>query len=173
MIKFRCKIDIQAARASLKGLEKEVSKAAARALNRAADSVKVTAVKEIAAATKIKQKDVRPRIRVRGANPGYLIAEVEAYPYSPNLKAFRATQNKRGVAASAWEGRKTYRHAFVMPSGRVVTRTTNQRFPLKGLRGPSVPATFLRPKVSSAMMSTAERRFRAEFAREIERRTSR
>src|SRR5688572_32627071 len=36
--------------------------------------------------------------------------------YSPNLGKFRATQNKVGVAASAWEHRKTYRHAFKMRS---------------------------------------------------------
>lgn len=170
MIRLNVKLDVQLAKTSLAGLEKEVKKAASRAINRTADSVKSAAVKDIAKLTRIKQKDVRGRIYVKGSSPQRLIAEVQAFPYSPNLKDFRATQNRKGVAASAWEKRKTYRHAFVMPSGRVVTRTTDKRFPLKGLRGPSVPNTFLQRQVIARLEAVAHQRWRSEFERELARR---
>lgn len=143
----------------------------ARALNRAADGVRAEAVRTIAKLTKLKQKDIRSRIYVRGASPQRLWAEVEAYPYSPNLKDFRATQNKTGTAASAWEKRKTYRHAFIHPkTRRVVTRTTTKRFPLKGLRGPSVPKTFMQQAVIARLEAVARQRWRSEYERELARR---
>ena len=104
---------------------------------------------------------------VIGANVNYLVAELEAHPFSPNLSYFRATQNAKGVAASAWERRKTYVHAFKLPSGRVVTRTSKSRFPLKGLRGPSVPRTFLRPEIIGKIEKAAIERFRREFERQL------
>lgn len=174
MIKVNVKFDIQRAKRELDKEHRKIDKAAARAINRAIDSVKSAATKEIASLTKIKQKEIRRRLYVRGATPNRLIAEVEAYPYSPNLKDFRATQNKTGTAASAWERRKTYRHAFIHPkTRRVVTRTTESRYPLKGLRGPSVPKTFMQKAVLAKLEAVAKQRWRTEFEREIARRIGR
>src|SRR5690606_28440065 len=106
------------------------------------------AVRTISKLTKLKQREIRSRIFVKGATPQRLVAEITVMPYSPNLKDFKATQNKIGTAATAWEGRKTYKHAFIHPKTRsVVTRTTNKRFPLKGLKGPSLPSTFMQKAV--------------------------
>ena len=171
-MKFGLKLDLSEIKKMERHFRKDVvPKAAARAINRAADSVRAAAVKEISAATKIPQRDVRKRITVRGASPSRLEAIIEAYPYAPNLGQFRATQNKVGVAASAWEKRKTYKHAFKLPSGKVVTRTTNKRYPLKGLRGPSVRKTFMQERVIAKLNAVASQRWRSEFERELVRRS--
>lgn len=174
MIRLRVKLDIDRVRAQTVGMGKEVDKAAARAINRAIDTARTTGKREVSAATKIKISDVNRRLSVNGAAPGRLVATLTANPYAPNLSKFRATQNKAGVAASAWEGRKTYTHAFILPrSGKVVTRTTSQRTPLKGLRGPSVPRTFMREAILTKIESASRDRFTREFEREVTRRLSR
>jgi hypothetical protein len=170
VLKVNVKLDIQQARRMFKGMHRKVEKAAARAINRAADSTATASSREIASLTKIKQREVKAKIKVSGATAQRLIAVLTAYPYSPNLKNFRATQNKHGVAASAWEKRKTYKRAVIHPrTGSVVTRTTTKRFPLKGLRGPSVPSTFLRKRVVSLMGETALKVFQQRFAHELKR----
>jgi hypothetical protein len=172
VIKVNVRFDKAAFERDLNKLRKNViPKVMARAINRAADGVKAEAVRSIARLTKLKQREVRSRIYVRGATPKRLIAEVEAFPYSPNLKEFRATQNKTGTAASAWEKRKTYRHAFIHPkTQRVVTRTTTKRYPLKGLKGPSVPKTFMQQMVLARLVAVARQRWRSEMERELARR---
>lgn len=166
-------LDVSRMRSSVRGMRRQVNAAASRAINRAIDTARVTAGREVSKATKIKVRDVRARMSVRGSNPANLVATLTAHPYSPNLSRFRATENKTGVAATAWEGRKTYRHAFKLPSGKVVTRTTKERTPLKGLRGPSVPRTFVRDEIMDAMEKAARARFNAEFQRELTRRLGR
>lgn len=171
MIRVKVTLDKSFERQLNKLRKDVVPKVMARALNRAADSVKAEAVRTIARMTKIKQKEVRSRIAVRGASPTRLWAEVEAFPYSPNLKHFRPTQNKVGTAASAWEKRKTYRHAFIHPKTRsVVTRTTGKPYPLKGLRGPSVRKTFEQKAVLARLEAVARQRWRTEVERDLARR---
>lgn len=167
------KLDIQAAKRSLESkLHKPLLKAAARALNRAADSTATASGREISRLTKIKTRKVRDKLSVSGATAQRLIAVISAAPYSPNLKEFRPTQNKRGVAASAWERRKTYKGAFINPkTGSVVTRKGPGRFPLKGLRGPSVPSTFLQRRVVQMMTDTALKVFENRFGLELARLT--
>lgn len=171
MIKIKVTLNTPELKREMEKLRRSVvPKVIARGLNRAIDAANTEAVRTISALTKIKQKEIRKRILVKGATPQRLWAELTALPYSPNLKAFRPTQNKRGTAASAWERRKTYRHAFIMPSGSVVTRTTNKRFPIKGLRGPSLPGTFMQKPVLARLETVARQRWRSEVEREIARR---
>lgn len=167
MIGVNVKLDIERARRSIVLAQRDITQAAARAINKAANGVATVGGREISARTKIPVREVRQRMKVMGANGQRLYATVTAYPYSPNLSKFKATQQKAGVAATAWEGRKTYRGSFMMPSGRVVTRTGPGRFPLKGLRGPSVPRTFEREPVASVLVAEAEKRFAAEFERQL------
>jgi hypothetical protein len=172
VLKVSVKLDTVGLRRDLDRLKRNVvPKVISRALNRSADGVRAEAVRVISRMTKLKQADIRKRMFVKGATPQRLYADVLAYPLSPNLKQFRATQNKVGVAASAWERRKTYRHAFIHPrTGRVVTRETKERFPLKGLRGPSLPRTFMQQIVLARLAAVAKQRWRSEVEREAARR---
>lgn len=169
-MKFDVKFDLKGLQRSLNDLQRKVvPKVAARALNRAIESTATAAAREISAATKIPVRDVRKRLQVRKASTSRLVAELRAYGYAPNLSKFRPTQRREGVAATAWERRKVYRHAFILPSGRVVTRTTNKRAPLKSLLGPSVRGTFMTERVQSRMQAVARQTWRSEFERQIAR----
>lgn len=151
-------------------VEADTRKAAARALNKTADKTATAAAREINDATKIPVREVRKRLIVRRASSSRLVAEIQALPYAPNLSKFRPTQNKAGVAASAWERRKTYKHAFIHPrTGRVVTRTTNKRTPLKGLRGPSVRSTFMQERVITKLDAVARQAWRTNMEHELAR----
>ena len=82
MINISVKLDIAQLRRDLAKEQRKVPQAASRALNRAIDAAR-TVCPRISAATKIKQADIRNRMRVIGANVNYLIAELEALPFSP------------------------------------------------------------------------------------------
>lgn len=172
MIRLSVQLQIQSAQSQLGDMRKQVTAGASRAINRAIDSARSTAAKSISAATHIQQKQVRTRLYVTGSTPDHLVAELDAHPYSPNLASFNATEQKEGVAATAWEARKVYRHSFINPrTGLVVARTGPSRFPLKGLRGPSVPRTFERDDIIKQIDGAARETFEAQFAHEVERRT--
>lgn len=174
MLNISVKLDVRAMKREFAKEHRKIEQAAARAINRAAEGGATAAARDISAKTKLKVREIRKRMTIRRARPGYLIAEIHAHPYAPNLKAFRPTQNAKGTAASAWERRKTYMHAFIHPrTGSVVTRTTNSRFPLKGLYGPSLPKTFIRADVLAEIEKVVLERFNKEFEREISRRLGR
>ena len=169
MITLSFKTNIDEVRAQFMLSQNEISKAAARALNRTADGVRTTAIKEISTRTRLKVVQLRQRFRVDGANPQKLSAIIYAYGYSPNLGQFDASQMQPGVQATAWEGGKTYKHTF-MVKGKVVARVGKARFPLKGIRGPSSPQTFKRADVTAMLVQYATSRFAKEFTYEWQRR---
>lgn len=173
MISVSVSLDIDKAREAFLFHQREVTLAANRAINRVADSARAEGVRAIHGATQLKTADVRKRMTVHGSNPETLTATITGLPFSPNLARFGARQTRAGVTADAWEGRKLYRHSFIMPrTGQVVARVGRARFPLKGLRGPSVPRTFITPDVLRAMLVKVYERFPIEFARELARRLS-
>lgn len=173
MINVRVKFDKAAFERELNKLRSDViPKVMARALNRAADGLRAEGVRTIAKLTSIKQSEIRGRMFVSGATPSKWWAEVGVLPYAPNLRKFRATQNKKGVAATAWDGkRKTYRGAFKLPTGGVISRPDRvRRGVMKPLYGPSVPNTFMREAVLQRLMAVAGQRWRSEMEREMARR---
>ena len=111
------------------------------------------------------QKVVKARTRVFKSSPRTLRATVEVMETrAPNLIRFKATQNKKGVAASAWGKRKTYRGAFIGNSGRTVfARTSKTRLPIKPLYGPSVSNEMKRPYAQAIARKTIKERFPINF----------
>jgi|SRR5882672_531659 len=169
MIKIDVRLDIAGLKRQFAGLERKIDQAAAAAINRTAEAVRTEAVRAIAAETSIKQKDVRKRIYIRRASKDKLIAYVDAYPYAPNIGRFAASQKAAGVSAKAWARRKIYRHSFLL-HGRAVVRVGRERFPLKGLRGPSVRRTFMQRSVIAGLQAVARQTWRGRIAHEIKRR---
>jgi hypothetical protein len=170
MLTIRVTLDVNRLRNDVRLSRKQVDKATARALNRAIDNARFVAVREIAKMTRIPSSRVRSRTWVRGATPINLVAVMDVLPYAPNLRAFNARQNSQGVAASAWERRKTYKRAFILPSGRVVARVGKERLPTKPLYGPSVPNTFRREVIQNQVRESARAIFNKNLEREITRR---
>lgn len=169
MISISFVMDIDAVRAQFLFNQTEISKAAARALNRTADGTKAQAITEISVRTKLKVTALRKRFGVNGANPTKLQAIISAFGYSPNLASMGGKQTAPGVVANVWEGSKLYRHAFIV-NGKAVARVGKGRFPLKGLRGPSSPQSFKTDAVTQKLIAYATGRFAKEFAYEWQRR---
>ena len=135
MVSISVTADVKKAKKQLSRIQKKVlPKTISQALNKTAGNVQTQLVRAIARETGIKpQKVVKARTRVFKSSPRTLRATVEVMETrAPNLIRFKATQNKKGVAASAWGKRKTYRGAFIGNSGRTVfartskTKTTHQ-----------------------------------------------
>jgi hypothetical protein len=172
VIKVNVRFDKAAFQRDLNKLRKDVvPKVMARSINRAADGVKAETVRTLSKLTSIKQAEIRSRMFMSPATPHKLWAEVGVLPYAPNLRKFKATQNKKGVAATAWGQRVTYKGAFKLPTGGVVSRPDGvRRGRMKGLYGPSLPRTFMRPAVIRRLEAIAKQRWRSEFEREMARR---
>ena len=174
MMKFDVRGDIASARRQFRGKEKQINMAAARAINRAMTTVRSVATKEIARHTGITpQRAIRDRLHIRKATPNYLIGEIGAERYTPNLARFAARQTKRGVSATAWRKRKVYPRTFLGNQGRTVfKRVGKRRLPIRPVWGPKMHAAFVEREVRRAMDAVARERFRTEFRREVKLRTS-
>lgn len=171
MIRVSVELDISKAQDSIIGYRREITLAANRAINRVADSARAEGVRAIHNATQLQTADVRRRMIVSGSRPDTLTATIRALPFWPNLSRFKPRQTGAGVSVDVWEGRKVYRHSFIMPrTGQVVARVGKSRWPLKGLGGPSVPRSFITPGVLRAMLVKIYERFPIEFQRELTRR---
>lgn len=164
--------DIESARRQFKGKERQINLAAARAINRALESGRSVATKEIARITGIRpQRAIRDRLHLHRATPDRLIGEIGAERYTPNLMRYNARQTKKGVSASAWGKRKTYRGTFIGNQGRTVfKRTGKARNPIRPVWGPRLAKAFVETQVRKALALVARSRFATEFAREIKRR---
>ncbi|MCS6946257.1 MAG: phage tail protein [Steroidobacteraceae bacterium] len=160
------KVDIDRARAQLLLTQREIDKAAQMALNRTAQKTSTQAVRTISRETGLKPSRVRKAIRIKRASSRYrLIAEVLAFPFAPNLIEFAARQTRAGVSANAWGKRKIYPRTFIIRRwNKVYKRLTKKRFPLKSIRGPSVPKTFASRIIQAAMRQVVRTEFPKEFA---------
>lgn len=173
MVRFDVRGDIAAARRQCRDKERQINLAAARAINRALESGRSVATKEISRNTGIKpQRAIRDRLHVHRAYPDKLIGEIGVERWTPNLSRFNARQTKRGVTASAWGKRKTYKGTFLGNAGRTVfKRTGKARNPIRPVWGPRLAKAFVEKQVRKALDLVARSRFVTEFRREIKRRT--
>lgn len=168
------KADIKAALRELNRVQREqVPKAAARALNTTASQVQSAAVKELAAETGLKQKDVREVLRRTRATWTNLVAAVIATGRAVNLIRFTrqtrdAARKGPGVRANAWGKPRVYRGTFIGNQGRTVfVRQGEGRLPIKPVHGPSIPREMAREKVKKHLEQTIKTRWPINFAREL------
>ena len=155
-------------------LKEEIDKAVPGALNRTATSARVTAIGQINNITGLKKSSIRERLPIYKASRANPEARIVAKPFAPNLINFSARQTKRGVSANAWRKRKVYKNSFIGNQGRTVfARVGKARLPIKALKGPSVPRTFIKQEVESAIRATIQTKFPEEFERQVAYRISR
>lgn len=173
MMQISVKADVQQARAELRFFRQQVTQAAARALNRTAQEVQSAAVKEIAAETGLKQKDVREALKRTRANAQALIATVEATGRAVNLIRFTnqtrsAARKSGGVRANAWGTMRIYRGTFIGNQGRTVfVRVGKGRLPIRAVHGPSIPREMAREKVSKQLILVIEGRWPINFESDL------
>ena len=119
-----------------------LKQAARRAVARTARAVRAEAVKKLAAATGLKQTEVRTkhtRIRIQ---PASLAATITITGRGIPLAKLRPRQIAAGVSYSTPEGRRTRLGAFLatMPTGHqgAFKRLRQTRLPIKEQYGPSI-----------------------------------
>lgn len=188
MIKFKVKMDIDAARRSLRGLEKEVNKGAARALERVATTVRKEADQAIRERINLRFGAVKKALRIiRPYGPQRLIRDIKADGKPIALLEFGARQTqRRGVTYAVVKGqRKTFvskqgRKGFISPKlgGHVFVATAKnppgpKNAPIRKVFGPSIPQSFMTKRLRDRMRRTAAQRWPIEFVREMRFRRSR
>lgn len=168
-----------------------VPKAASQAINRTAKSVNSKAVKEVAAETGVKQKEIRQAHQLYLANRSRLQATVNASKAkAKNLIAFvppaqrkpnhfnartRAGKYKApGVKARAWGKSKTYRGTFIQRASNgklLVLKRKATAGPrggtTEGVAGPSPRGTFAGERLQQVMQRQARERMGIELTRSI------
>lgn len=161
----------------LSSLEMRVfPKAATRALNRTTTVMRTSTVKDVAKTMGVKQKDVRSKVKARLAKPSPSPSASLSYKGKGlNLIHFKASQNKKGVAASPWGNRKTFTHGFITTIGtaRLVMVRQKQggalvsRLPIRPLLGPGVAKTAMDPEVAKGRAEIMRTYFPTRFAHEL------
>lgn len=181
------KLDIDRARAFYRGQEAEVNKAAARALQRTAVTVRAEAIKDIRQGLNVKAGALRNDLKIRTPRAGgrrLFIRDVEAANNPIPLKDYGARQTTRGVSFKVGKTAKRTRYeakgrkGFIRPElgGNVFVRTEDDPpGPRKGrirkVYGPSVGQYFLTRRVQESARRTAATRWSIEFTRELAFRT--
>ncbi len=187
MLKVSVKLDIERARRELKGLEKEVNKGAARALERVATTVRKEADQEIRTRLSLKSGTVKDNIKVvRPYGRNKLIRDVVAKGGPIPLKDYSARQVSKGVTYRIGKGksRKVYirhkRKGFINPSwggGHVYVATGPnppgpKNAPIKKVYGPGIAQGFVARRTVNRMETKAAERWPIEFKREMAYRKS-
>lgn len=141
-------LGVDSLRRKMTTAEKSVfPRAAARALNNTARSVRTQTVKDVSAAMGFKQASVRRRIvTTKRATPKDLIAVIEAKGKPLNLINFEARELKRGgVSHKAWGRRQQNKALFIrkMPNGKFIVVKRHERADKKISKGPNKGAPAL------------------------------
>lgn len=174
-MKIDVRADVAKARRTLRSWQQSaLPKATAAALNRMGDQARTLAVKELAAVTGLKQKDVRAGLSRQRATWSKLSTAVIAIGKSLNLIRFGARQTKAGVSASAWDKRRIYPGTFIANQGRTVFRRETVggkrvgRLPIVPVHGPSLPREMAKAAVMDKLAQAVQAKWPAEFARQLQ-----
>ena len=175
--------EVKAAERQLYNYEKKaIPRAVNRSLNTTARNVQTTITRHIAKQTGLKVGEVKKNTQIRKSTFLTLTASLTGRRRAFNLYRFLqprnrsflpgAFSNRPGVKANPWRKSRTFRGTFII-RGRthgkpiVVTRTSKNRYPLKGVYGPSIHVEFNRPRSRRIMIVTSKRRFAINFKRDL------
>lgn len=152
--------------AALAGVKNGLKRATITALTRTARAVRAEAVKKLAAATGLKQTEIRQRHTRTWVDRAALRATVKITGRGIPLSKLKPRQNKSGVSFRTPEGRTTRLHAFIatMPTGHtgVFLRKRQTRLPIAEQYGPGVV------DIISGQIPTLETNAAARLAHELD-----
>jgi hypothetical protein len=162
---------------ALKGVEKNLSKSLAKAINETATWGKSQVAKKISKELATTQKNIKDNIKAGRASASKLSTKLELTKSQRlSLRHFGARQNKVGVSykISKTKGRKMVAGAFQGPKpgamksswrGNAFIRVGKSRLPIVKLMGPSPWGVF----VKANMVQVQEDELQAEFEKRIKR----
>jgi len=170
MLDLSILLDTSSARQYVKKIQKQVvPKATVRSINRTLDQVNVRVARIIAKEMGMKVGAVKKRLKKIKATRGRFVAKLRPHHWTPNLIEFGARSLKnKGVSHKAWGNRQKTRGAFIgkgRTSGKrlVYARTTENRYPIKALYGPTLRKTFIEDRIMKVMKMMAKGRFPKNF----------
>ena len=159
----------------LTGVPGGAEKALSLSLNRALDSAKTEAVRAVAEEYTVKQKIIRPTMRVKKSSTSNLEAEITSVGGSLNLLAnFKVsprtdtTGNKRQPIRVEIRKKGTLTRSFVHKN-HVWSRIGKERLPIRPLYGPAVPVMLnneqIVDRVTDKAIETVDKRIDHEISR--------
>lgn len=150
----------------LSGLgEREARVACIVAGKRAATAARAAGAKQIRSIYTIKAADVKARAHIRGIGDGAIL---EIKGATEPVTKYTASKRKSGIFVSVKRGgMKKVERSFAIGT-RFVARVGRERFPIKGLYGPSVPQLYGNPDVMQTMEERGSEVFDERLEHEIE-----
>lgn len=160
---------------------KAFPRAASKALNRTATTVRAEQSRILAKQMGLRVGDVKRRIDIRKAIPTRLSAQIIYRGKPLNLINFKARQFKKGVKASPWGDRRLFPGTFIVRIGGndLVMRRARRggrrvgRLPIEAVFGPGIAKEARSPEVQRARRDVVGRvlvdRLRSNLEFEVSR----
>ena len=184
MINVDIEAEVKAAEKKLYNYEKRaIPRAVNRSLNTTAKNVQTTITRHIAKRTGLKVGEVKESTTLTKSTFLTLTASLTGRRRAYNLRRFLqprtrshlpgAFAHRPGVKANPWRKSRIFKGTFII-RGRghgkpiVVARTSKNRYPLKGIYGPSIHVEFGKPRARRIMIVTSKRRFAINFKRDLQ-----
>jgi hypothetical protein len=149
---------------------RRMRRAAAMALNKTGDGVRVDSSREIRARFKIRVAVVNKAFSISRASADRLVCTVRVRGRPLNLGNFSPRQTRRGVTVQVKGARKLIPHAFIVQRGGaqvVFIREGNPRpgrLPIKPLTSVDLPGVFSLKEVQQIVTAQARDRFEKELS---------
>ncbi len=147
-----------------------------RALNHTGDKVHTIVLRTLSDQIGAPQAIIRrygniTKIRANNASLTYTI-RASGGPIP--IKHFRTYQTRKGVSASPWKNRKTYRSGFIVASlgGHAFWRTGRKRLPIEHIAGPNVPKEMVKDASAAAFHAVTASHLPRRVEHEIRRLTN-
>lgn len=160
-----------------------VSRAASRALNKTATSVRADVAREIQKKRNLRIGVIKKQLKLKRATKNYLLASIEASGEPIAMRHFGANATKKGVTVRITKGTKRIaltkygNKSFIVPGfagNNIFVRKTKKRLHIvEWQRVPGIPTVFLQEKIREGMESNArtvwDKRFKEEINYEIQK----
>lgn len=185
MILVNVRLDIERAKRKFRGREKEVAKAALRALDRVGVTARKAADQEMRTRLTLKSAVIKNALDIKAPMGRLrLIRDIEATGDPIPLRDYQARTTRKGATFAVVKGqRKRYqrkgRPGFQVKriGNHVFVRTSENppgppKAPISKVYGPGIAQRFRVKRVQQAMQKAINERWPIEFAREIKYRMS-
>lgn len=163
---------------NLDGLKNKLPQVTARAINRSLEMTRTEITRKVMDKYNVKKRDLVETMKMRKANGGNLEGTLISRGNLLGLDHFKLTpkkrtKNKKKVSVSVKkDGYKLIPNAFIAyHDGRLgaFVRTTDERLPIKRLKGPSAPQMLGEMSVIDHIENYAQEKFNSRFEHEIGR----
>lgn len=168
--------EIEKAKLLLQKCPKQVTAAAASAINRTSTAVKTQVAKTIRANYLISAKDIKGTLNIKRASSLKLTGMISSIGAAPLITAFRVRIYKKGpvrVQVLKNSRPKAVPGLFIGTSlkgyvGAMQRKNLRMRYPLRIPHGPSVPQMFAAKRSMSTIAPFAEKTLNQRFLHEVQ-----